>query len=497
MSIGARACAVVRASTLVILAATACSQEPAPNGAAAGVGGLAAGAGGIAASGAGGASMMAGVGGTSGASGSVASPAGGTGASGGAGGMTAGVGGVSGVMAEAGAGGSAGAGPSDGLRDVLLVGNGVAGTVSFIDAHTFENLGSVNILPDRDEVMGLINADFLRGVAYSAIKNAQLLHHGEPSGGDRFLDDVFVSPDGTKVYVSRSNLGDVAAFDLTKADHPRLWRNFVDGLKADHATMSHDGTRMIVSATTANVADVIDTATGMIVGSFPTGDFPHQNDYSADGKSIYNSSIGNVGYEAVSYANNSAKGTRKLVKVDAETLDVVKSWTFDWGIRPSIVTADETILYAQLSYLNGAIKYDLEASMELARNEQPLSEYAMQTYAGYDEYPHDSAHHGLALSGDGTRLCDCGTIDNTVAIVATADMTTEHIIDVGSIPYWATNSPDGTICFVSLSGSDAVSVIDYATGTELTTVPVGKFPQRSRLGRVPEAVIALLQPTAG
>jgi hypothetical protein len=74
-----------------------------------------------------------------------------------------------------------------------------------------ENLGSVDILPDLDEVMGLIGADLLRSVAYGAVKNAQLLHHFEPSNGDRFLDDVFVSPDGTVLYVSRSNLGDVAA----------------------------------------------------------------------------------------------------------------------------------------------------------------------------------------------------------------------------------------------------------------------------------------------
>jgi YVTN family beta-propeller protein len=385
----------------------------------------------------------------------------------------------------------------DGLRDVLLVGNGVAGSVSFIDASTFENLGSVNILPDLDEVMALINADILRAIAYPVVKTGQLLHHFEPGGGDRYLDDVFVSPDGTVLYVSRSNLGDVAAFDLSNPDHPQLWRTFVDGVKADHATISPDGTRLVVSATTATVADVIDAATGNIVGSFPTGDYPHQNDYSHDGKYIYNGSIGNVSYNSVSYANNAQKGTRKLVKVDASTLQVVDSWTFEWGIRPSVVTPDDKTLYAHLSYLNGAIKYDLQAKQEIARNEQSLSEFALQTYATYDEYPHDSAHHGLALSGDGTRLCDCGTIDNTVAIIATADMQTEHIIDVGLVPYWATTSPDGNTCFVSLSGDDAVSVVDYATGAEITTVPVGRFPQRSRLGRVPENVIALLSPTAG
>jgi DNA-binding beta-propeller fold protein YncE len=389
---------------------------------------------------------------------------------------------------DAGSTGSTGNGP----REVLLVGNSVSGSVSFLDAHSFENLGSVNVIPDLNEVLALINGDFLRAVAYPLVKNGQLIHHFEPSSGDRFVDDVFVSPDGSVLYVSRSNLGDVAAFDLTKAGHPRLWRTFVDGLKADHATISPDGSRLVVSATTAQVSDVFDAKTGRIVGTFPTGSFPHQNDYSADGKHIYNSSIGDVGYESVSYANNASAGDRWLVKVDASTLKVVRTWVFEYGIRPNVVTADETILYTQLSYFNGVVKYDLTNAREIARNEQPLNEFAMRTYKTYDEFPHDSAHHGLALSGDGTRLCDCGTVDNTVAIVTTADMKLVKLLDVGSVPYWATTSPDGKTCFVSLSGDNAVAVIDYASATQVKLVPVGKFPQRSRLGKLPASVIALL-----
>jgi YVTN family beta-propeller protein len=399
--------------------------------------------------------------------------------------------------------GAAGGGPGDGggqptLRDVLLVGNSVAGTVSFVDANTFANLGSVNVMPDFDQVMADINADDIRSSVYPLVKRAQLLHHFEPSGGDRFVDDLFVSPEGTVLYVSRSNLGDVAAFDLTKAGHPRLWRTFVSSAKADHATISPDGTRLVVSATgTGRVADVIDAKTGQIVGSFPTGAFPHQNDYCADGQHIYNSSIGNVGYQAVSYENNARAGDRWLVKVDANTLEIQKTWVFEWGIRPNVITADETLMYAQLSYLNGVIKYDLDSSMELQRSEQPLSAFGLATYATHDEYPHHSAHHGLALSKDGKRLCDCGTIDNTVAIVRTETMTVEKMIDVGMVPYWATTSADGRHCFVSLSGSDAVSVIDYEGGTEVKVVPVGDFPQRSRLGRVPESVVGLLWRSPG
>ena len=154
-------------------------------------------------------------------------------------------------------------------------------------------------------------------------------------------------------------------------------------------------------------------------------------------------------------------------------------------------------MYAQLSYLNGVIKYDLEADREIARSDQPLSEFALNTYKTYDEYPHDSAHHGLAISGDGKYLCDCGTIDNNVAIVDTETMEVKKYIDVGMVPYWATTSPDGRYCFVSLSGDDAISVIDYQEMREVKVVPTGKFPQRSRLARVPKNVLDLLTPDGG
>jgi YVTN family beta-propeller protein len=406
-------------------------------------------------------------------------------------------GGESGAGAHAEAGDAGASDANATLRDVLLVGNSVSGSVSFVDAHSFDNLGSVNVIPDAAEVMSLINADPVRSIAYPVVKSNQLLHHFEPSNGDRFVDDVFVSPDGAVLYVSRSNLGDVAAFDLSKPSHPRLWRTFVDGLKADHATISPDGKRLVVSATTATVADVIDTQTGKLMGSFATGSYPHQNDFSADGKHIYNSSIGNVGFNAVSHDNNAQKGDRWLVQVDASTLKVTRTWKFDYGIRPSVVSADETTLYAQLSYLNGVIKYDLTQGKEIARSEQMLSAFALKTYATYDEYPHDSAHHGLALSGDGKRLCDCGTIDNTVSIVSTADMRVEKTIDVGMIPYWATNSPDGRYCFVSLSGDATVSVIEYETGNVAKVVPVGKFPQRNRVARLPAKILSMLNPSPG
>ena len=170
-------------------------------------------------------------------------------------------------------------------------------------------------------------------------------------------------------------------------------------------------------------------------------------------------------------------------------MEILDIWEFDYGIRPNLITEDGRILYTQLSYLNGVIKYDLLERRELARSVQPLSDFAIATYANEDEYPHDSAHHGLSISGDGQRLCDCGTIDNNVAIVRTSDMSVERYVDVGMIPYWATTSPDGRYCFVSLSGDNSVAVINFETGEIVREVPVGVFPQRSRLARIPDSVI--------
>jgi DNA-binding beta-propeller fold protein YncE len=377
----------------------------------------------------------------------------------------------------------------DAMRDVLLVGNSAEGTVSVLDGHDYSSLGSINVVPDLAERLAAIQGDFLHAIAYAIITRKETIKHFEPSNGQRFVDDLFVSPDGTRLYVSRGNLGDVAAFDLASAAHPMLWRHDVAGYKSDHASLSPDGARVVVSATAVDKAEVLDAASGTLVGTFATGHYPHQNDYSADGRHIYNTSIGDVSLPS---SLDFLKGFRLLEIVDANSLAILHTYLFPEGIRPNVITPDEKAMYAQLSFLNGVIRYDLASGRTTATVDEPLSAFAEATYPTRDDYPHDSAHHGLALSGDGARLCDVGTIDNTVSIVSTAEMTVETTVDVGLIPYWATTSVDGSACFVSVGGDNAVAVVDYATGQKIATTPVGRFPQRNRLGRLPEGVVSLL-----
>ncbi|MBS2966170.1 YncE family protein [Actinocrinis puniceicyclus] len=375
------------------------------------------------------------------------------------------------------------------LRDVLLVGNAVSGTVSFIDGRTFQSLGSFDAVPDLQQRLSSMTP--VQWIDYQ-LATADEASVDPAVGGTRYVDDMTVSPDGTTLYVSRANLDDVAAFDL--ATHRMLWRSPVDGIHADHMALSPDGSRVVVSATTSQEAQVYDAGTGALVGKFPTGTYPHQNTFTADGKYIYNESIG---VTLLPKALNLLKGALQLEKVDAGTLKVVKVWTFPYGVRPFVIAPDGTTMYADLSYLNGFIKYDLNSGTRLATVDQPFS--AAAASLSPDGYPQNSAHHGIALSGDGTRLCDVGTIDDYAKIVGTSTLSTEATVSypAGSIPYWAATSADGDYCFVSLSAGNALSVISYATGQEVVRIPVGRFPQRGRIAQVTDAAVAGLSGSAG
>jgi DNA-binding beta-propeller fold protein YncE len=365
-----------------------------------------------------------------------------------------------------------------GMRDVVLVGNAASGTVTMLDGHApWTNLGYINVTPDPVSPTQQQQYDFF---------NSQ-------EGGVRAVDDAIASPDGTTLYVSRANRGDVAAFNLLS--HQMLWRTPCSGFRCDHMALSPDGSQLVVSATLAMNAQVLDTGTGAVVASFPTGTFPHQNDYSYDGRFIFNESIGNV---ALPQSLEAAKGLRQLTVIDARTFKVVHICELQHGLRPTVFLPNG-IAYMELSYLNGFVVFDTNTCQILRTINQPFANGADQLSP--DNYPLNSAHHGMALSGDGTKLCDVGTIDDYVAVVSTASLADnlpidQTILNVGRKPYWGQTSVDGNYCFVSNSDDNDVWVVQYTPAAAVTHVNVGAFPQRERIAVVPDAVVAHLSPPA-
>jgi hypothetical protein len=380
-------------------------------------------------------------------------------------------------------------------RDVLYVGNNWEGTADVVQPRKFRSIARINIIPDIDERMKEIQSDPERFAYFMGIRQAV----GE--GHDQFVDDMFSSRNGRVLYVSRPSLADVVAINLRT--RRIIWRTKVDGHRADHMAISPDGTRLLVSASTAKVVDVLDAKTGQLVARIPSGDQPHENNFSRDGRLVFHASIGSVFTPADDPLLDRSKGERVFEIIDASTWRVLRK--IDMGqkldeygepdmsgaVRPMALSPDERYVYFQVSFFHGFVEYDLQEDRVLRLAHLPLSDEAKQKRR--EEYLLDSAHHGLAMNPSGTKLCAAGTMSDYAAIVDRSSFA-YTIASHGHKPYWATNSRRGSYCFVSYSGDDAVAVLSYRKAKEIARIQVGDHPQRMRMGKVRAGLLGTKKP---
>jgi DNA-binding beta-propeller fold protein YncE len=373
-----------------------------------------------------------------------------------------------------------------GTREVLYVGNNWDGTAHVVDPRKFKTLDRINIVPDLEERLQEIVADPVGLPLFLGIR--ALI--GE--GNDQYVDDMFSSPDGRKLFVSRPSLADVVAIDLRtgKID----WRFEVAGSRADHMAISPDGRKVLVSASTGGVVHEVDTRTGKQSGQFNSGDQPHESNYSKDGKRIYHASIGSVFTPTDQPALDGTKGDRVFQIVDAKTLEVKRQIVMgpkmaEFGrpgmssaVRPMTIAPGDRFLYFQLSFFHGFVEYDLKRDRVTRVADLPLSENAQSLPR--ELYLLDSAHHGLTMNPEGTRLCVAGTMSDYGAIVSRKNFENYRIAARGRKPYWSTNDGTGKYCFISFSGDDRVGVISYKKRREIASIDVGDHPQRMRMGAI-------------
>ncbi|MET9628879.1 YncE family protein [Lentzea sp. NPDC006480] len=390
------------------------------------------------------------------------------------------------ILASCVAATTASANASAELREVMFVGNNWDGTADVVKSTgDFAKIGRVNVIPDKSQRLAEIYLNPIKLAFFLGIRN------GPGEGHDQFVDDMYTTPDGSAVVVSRPSFADVVSLDL--ATGKIKWRFPVSGFRSDHMAVSPDGSRVAVSASTSNTVHVLDINTGRQLGSFKTGDKPHENVFTNGGRYLWNMSIGEVNNDFDAPDQDWLKGDRHITVVDANTYQTVK--TIDMrsrlnafgrsdlsnAVRPAVFSPDFSKLYFQVSYFNGFVEYDVASDAITQVKTLPKNS---NTSDDRKTFVNDSRHHGLSMNPDGSKLCVAGTMDDYATVVDRASLQQDPLV-AASKPYWATVSGDGRQCVISESGSDQITAIDFATGQKTVSVPVGDHPQRVRIGHVP------------
>ena len=418
-------------------------------------------------------------------------------------------------------------------RSVMFVGNNWAGTATVVDADSLDVLRrGIDLVPDREEELAAIRADPERLAYYLAVQQ------GPGEGHDQLVDDMFTTRNGRYLAVSRPSLADVVWIDIAEAaagDPSSIVREQqMDGYRTDHMGLSPDGRRLLVSDSTARqvveyamvrqtLADGTVARMGDRLRTFESGETPHENNYSDDGRRIFHASIGRV-YTPGDHGTvleDPVKGDRWFQVVRDRDFRVLQRW--DMGkelaeagypglssaVRPMALGPDERFLWFQVSFLHGFVEFDtraadLNGTVDYTSGSKPEPRRGAVTRVvplpdrvptmPLEQYVNDSAHHGLSLADDDRTLCVAGTMDDYAALVDTRTMR-PRIFDRATTghdylkPYWTTEGPNGT-CWISLSESDAVAVLDVRRRRELAYLPVGDHPQRVRHGVVRQVVVA-------
>ncbi|MET7469640.1 YncE family protein [Micromonospora sp. NPDC005686] len=372
------------------------------------------------------------------------------------------------------------------LQEVMFVGNNWDGTADVIRSRgDYARIGRINVVPDR--------AARLREIYLNPVRLAFFLgiRQGPGEGHDQLIDDMYTTPDGAALVVSRPSFADVVSIDL--ATGALRWRFPVSGYRADHMAVSPDGTRVAVSASTSNTVHVLDIRTGAQLGSFGAGDKPHENIFTDGGTRLWNMSIGEVNTDLDAPWLDWTKGDRRITVADTSTYQVVKvidmrdrldaagRRDLSDAVRPAVFTPDGSRLYFQVSFFNGVVEYDVATDRVTRVATLPKNP---ATSEDRTTWVNDSRHHGLSMSPDGTRICVAGTMDDYATVLDRATLREGPLVPA-SKPYWATVSGDGRDCVISESGADQVTAINFATGQKVASVPVGDHPQRVRIGHIP------------
>lgn len=243
-----------------------------------------------------------------------------------------------------------------------------------------------------------------------------------------------------KLYVS--TIKRVACFDLLT--EKKVWEKTYQG-GADRLAISPDGKILYIPSLEGPHWNVVDAATGEIIGRITLNSGAHNTIYGPDGSRVY------------------LAGLRSplLSVADTKTHTVMKQiGPFSNVIRPFTINGSQTLCYVNVNELLGFEVGDLKTGKMLYRVE----------VTGYQKGPtkrHGCPSHGIALTPDEKELWLADAFNSSIHVFDATVMPPKQkmSIKLRDQPGWITFSIDGTRVYPS-SGD----VIDTSTKRIIATL---------------------------
>ena len=276
-------------------------------------------------------------------------------------------------------------------------------------------------------------------------------------------DDIISTRDGSTLFVSRLDAGDVIA--VNAETEQLLWKVDVGGVP-NHMTLSADERFLYVPLFDKGLLVVIDLKTHEIVARPEVGVGAHGTQLSPDGRQVLVGSI----------------GANQLALVDVATQSTSRTIKLPEGVRPFQVSPDGKLAYVQLSKLHGFVVVDLATgqvvkTVPLPTLGKPLPEPSakMSLYV---------MNHGIGLSPNAKYLVANGSLSGFTAIFSFPSLELLGTVPVGTQPNWVVFSHDSRFAYVSNRVDNTVSAIDLASRKEVARIKVGDYPQRMTVATV-------------
>lgn len=309
------------------------------------------------------------------------------------------------------------------------------------------------------------------------------------------------APAHRKLYVVNTSDDTLSVVDL---EERRVTHEIRVGYRPFEVRLSPDGNRLYCTVQSTRRLLVIDPLKDEVLDRIPLPGVPHGLDVSPDGRYVYVALFDRGELAVVSPENRNVvrrlavgrwthnvvarSGSvyatsildRRVRKFDEGGL--VETYSFEAGVRPIVVDAEQRTLFAALEGLHGFTVLDLRTGKLAKRVERPLPPPERRSSVAY------IPTHGLALRPGTRELWVTSFMGDSLMIFdvkTPAEPAYVAEVQVGEAPNNLSFSPDGGQAYSGNFGSHTVSIVDCAARTELAELSVGQGPKRALEVRLP------------